>query len=94
LATAASAPLEELAAVVDAVLDAAAGAELEAELLLLLLLPHAARNAAHDIMSAASSGLHQVTIRLLLVCKTPGRRISISNKTRRRGRLNPVQTVD
>ncbi|HJS93051.1 MAG TPA: hypothetical protein VJ741_02230 [Solirubrobacteraceae bacterium] len=72
-ATAALAPpLEELAAdvEVDVEVDAgAAGAALEDALLLLLLLPHAAKSAAHDTMSAASSGLHLVTIRLLLVVK-------------------------
>jgi hypothetical protein len=96
LATGALAPpLEELAAGVDADVELDAGAALEdALLLLLLLLPHAATSTRHAITSAANSGFLQVTIRLLLVCNPRLKRISISNETRRRARLNPVQTVD
>jgi hypothetical protein len=92
LATAGSPPpVDELAAGVDADVDAAGALE-DALLLLLLLLPHAATMTTHAKMSAASSVLHQVTIQLLLVCDPRVRRTSISNKTRPRARLNPAQT--
>jgi hypothetical protein len=97
LATAGSAPpLEDEDADVDVEdeLDADAGAALEDALLLLLLLPHAATGTTHASTTPISSGLHQVTIRLLLVCDPRLRRIRICNKPRERGRLNPAQTVD
>jgi hypothetical protein len=68
--TAGLAPLLEDAAGVeveaDVAVDAAAGAELDDELLLLLLLPHAAIAATLSSVSAASAGFLQITIRLLL----------------------------
>ena len=67
LATAALAPaLEDDAAGVDDDVDAALELVLADELLLLLLLPHAAIAAALSSDSAASSGLHLITIRLLV----------------------------